>query len=132
MESNLRERFFMQYYGQRVLTCEAWQQQTYEYVKTDRLNDKRFYLELRHTNSLTRAEYEKLNFTFSPNATGDVKIEIYPDGEKTHWKAFYNGCETEGVFTVSNFDDLRGFGILIPFMGLSCEEIISKGWAKIK
>jgi hypothetical protein len=124
-----KSRFFALYINQKVLNDG---QGEYLYPLTgsllhDMVNTD--YLSLRSIASLTESELITCFDLIFPNTgyTNEVKTDLVKV-----WCRLIN--KESGGFLPQNYvtfiDYLRSIGILIPFMGLSVDEIINRGWAK--
>lgn len=126
-----KARFFAMYLGGEVIhTTEMPTKLTGGVLLTDAAYGKS-YLSLRSIESLNESEILEL-------------CKLYDNGSNLKSEAKRREIATEireAVISIIKNNDpgksflwdyLRSIGILIPFMGLSCEEIISRGWAKIK
>lgn len=67
------------------------------------------------------------DFVF-PHGREGIEIAFVGDGS---WIGYRHGVQIDsGHLLIKHIDFLRSRGYLVPFMGLSCEEIIEAGWAK--
>ena len=111
-ERFLKERFFAQYWGVECAVVESYSE-NYKGKKTFAYNHHKVgtgligaisYLELKPSKSLTREEADYIKHELGK--MGDVSV-------------------------TAAFDYARTLGYLVPFMGMSEDDLIKKGWVKI-
>jgi len=127
MDQKLKERFFAQYFGQKVLHMDD--ESNLEYIfpivkSTFFATNKGNYLLLRPISTLTdeeAIEYAKLQDYESPTEKDDftslrsqLRVSI-----KNQWLNF------------TTVDYLRSIGVALPFMGHSVQEMIDCGWIRL-
>lgn len=143
MENNTeeKERFFAQYYGQEVAFIPDYDQgETLIKAKVNKVEEIA-YLELKSLSSITDEHAievycrnllgfpkEKAYATYVGYKNNILSIGIecinYPHLKREFWDINY--------LDVFRADYLRSKGYAIPYLGISVEELISRGWAKIK
>lgn len=125
-------KFFAQYWGQRV-----WRRTQGEnnllYINTDTLSAKRGnmngdFLELKPLSSITDEDAIEVGdiMDFETSTREDI------DFVKSCIDSIINGDQAQVLAWVQIFDYLRSKGYALPWMGLSVEEQISRGWIKLK
>jgi len=124
MENNLenKSKFFAQYWGQRVLSirnssyCFLLQKMSQGDVsKSDQLRLK----SLSDISDEDAIEVGRLNGSITSN-------NLLVGKALCHWLRIEG---TNRDITFEAIDFLRSKGYLLPWMGLSTEELISRGWA---
>jgi hypothetical protein len=98
---NLKERFFAQYWG---LECGANKFGSRGIPILPSFFTMVEYLELKPSKSLTREEADYINHELGK--MGDVSV-------------------------TAAFDYARSLGYLVPFMGMSEDDLVEQGWVKI-
>ena len=143
MEDNLeKQRFFACYWGQFVLRASHWNTEGREdhpswayYDKTCSLaNDDRYYLELKSLKDITDEDAVAIWSMF--------KVGENEAGYSTGWKDFKEEILKTGELGFDLFDfygwshcaidKARSLSYLVSWMGLSPEELLKRGWAKIR
>jgi len=133
MENNLenKERFFAQYYGQKVLTSEK----VIELTKVDRFwawGHKGYYLELTPLSMISDEDAIEIMDLFENNFDRDIKIvqgrQLIEDFKRGNLNRF--GLTVEDLISIS--DRLRKLSFALKYDNLSVEQQIEYGWIKIK
>lgn len=128
-----KAKFFVQYWGQKVLSNDF---RIANKIGNLKVKGREITL---HSHFL---ELKSLSDISDEDAVGVYNI-LYPE---TKWADDYKIKEVKSwlnnEFGISNifhkwdvghiFDFLRDRGYLVPFLGLSCEELIESGWTKYR
>lgn len=136
-----KAKFFAQYYGQEIMRWEQW----YDTAENSRVGfapmqsktgvDKGWYLELTSLSDIT----DKDAIEVAKIVRSKKEEQIVSEG-----KAAVQGVIGERIFNSSFFirptpentigivDYLRSRGYALPWMGVSVEEQIKRGWIKLK
>jgi hypothetical protein len=123
LNQHLKERFFAQYYEQKVMSDKDFPNRLEE-VEPCLGGVESTILLLRSIDQLTDEEYK------------EVAKCMYQDD---HWLEADLGrdlLDTDKVLSLKLsgkiIDYLRSIGIALPFMGYSVEELVKAGWVKLK
>lgn len=124
MENTLenKAKFFAQYWGQRVvLKNESISSRLYQMDRVVILHCETHTLELKPLSSISdedassiRGFINKGDFLFYLNKSTSITTFI------------------EGNLYFKDVDFLRSCGYALPYMGLSVEELVNRGWIKMK
>jgi len=120
----LKEAFFAQYWGQRVLSIEgdAGIMSLNQYGTSSVFNNlHKFYLELKPLSSISEEDLEGL-----------LPTEGCCYNEDTELMALDTRIVRYGRVRARELDYLRSKGYFLPFMGITVEEIICMGWGKFR
>lgn len=140
-DNEMKARFFAAYLGQKVEFFEQDYNQTGEqYLHAIQIagcgdtNEREFdfksmdcYLLLRSIQSLTDEECCKCQKILKPN-------DDYKHSDPSYFRSWVKTIDNSSWLysnTLIFTDYLRSIGIAIPFMGISVEEMIKKGWIKL-
>lgn len=118
-EKFLKRTFFLQYWGDFYFT-----KNTVGYISSQLMENwdeyvNKSYVELFDLNKITDEHAQKLCF--------NKEKDNYPSA-----KSFLSMYESVDFLTQQEADTLRSLGYLVPFMNMSIEQILEKGWAKYK
>lgn len=154
--SKVKALFFAQYWGQEILKYENsvgdkfWDKQVYP-VDGHNLTCSGLQAHLRAVDQLTDEElftlihihgFEYGEFEYVRHETG-IEVNNSDEVFQLAYNFFdINYCgETDGTKLIASYDYLRSIGILLPFtyidenskpQTLQPDEIVQRGWAKIK
>jgi hypothetical protein len=113
-------KFFAQYWGQKVYRkpeVPGFESTVGGFISDERVS-KTGFLELKSISDIS-----------DEDAVDSYKIKESKSWLKDEFDISRIGNKWDCMFVA---DFLRSRGYLIPWMGLSCEEIIEAGWAKYK
>lgn len=123
-----KEKFFAQYWGQCVGVikdvCLNGQELEPYYIMDLQKED---YLELTNLKDISDEDLKELSIITNPDLSVEIN-NMFEEYKHDLRKSFPNNIEYDQL----SADYLRSKGYLVPWMGLSCEEIIKRGWAKHK
>lgn len=125
-----KAKFFAQYFGQYIVTSKGepakWRVLSFSLLGESVLST---HLELKPLSDISDEDALKLYHLHSGNIGYDYTQDFYSPLEMArHW---IDKDPTESMYKYTNQADyLRSKGYLVPFNGLSVEEIIKRGWAK--
>lgn len=125
MDNKTKARFFALYFGQNVAACVYNPEQADNPVPERIVYDEDLryitYLQLKPLSPLSDEDAIEV---------GTLQIgSMHP--VKADWaRAWIKEALELNEWKIEVIDFLRSRGYLLPFMGLSCEEIIEAGWAK--
>lgn len=130
MENTLenKEKFFAQYYGQKV----GYHDKFSGWIIGGVIRSSKIeYLELTSLKDITDEDAAHI-CDMAGYSTNDFfkKVELGKQLLKEYLTS--SRCNVQPLDWLQIFDYLRSKGYLVPWMGLSTEEIISRGWAKTK
>ncbi len=126
----LREKFYAQYYGQKVLHMDDESEMDYVFpvVKSTFFTTNHDnYLVLRSILSITDDESVEVAKIWRPDR--DVSYHSVKYG-----RAIIDGLDhlMVGFFMFGQITDyLRSVGVALPFMGHTVEELMEAGWVKL-
>lgn len=110
-ENELKQRFFAQYFNQKVLISPMWPMAVRCHEGVD-WHKKGFFLILKDLNMITDEDAGKAGFWGSKSLINDIETDGYD------------------CLFIEQVDILRSLGYLLPFMHLSVQDLLNRGWAK--
>lgn len=124
-----KEKFFAQYWGQKVGKVNSYHQNVISKVCEANISSID-YLELKPLSSITDEDAEKvrtlqMHFPINLSMTFDLKDEFMVCLESKY-------SDNYEVVNVNSVDYLRLKGYALPWMGLSVEKLQEYGWVKLK
>lgn len=125
-----RKRLFAQYFWQKVYKSPYFEE--LDYLSGDKITFTTGYLLLTSLSAITKEHKQYLkellgidDFTNQDNATQFIKCLR----DSRNWLM---GNNEDVQLLLQGCDYLRSKGYALPFMGISVEEQVSKGWIKLK
>ncbi len=128
VEINLetKAKFFAQYWGQDILCSDMYGDGGTIYSATMRDSSiKNEWLELKSLSDISDEDAIELGYS-TCNDQLNANYGMSPSG------CFLDENGHMDEFLSSDVDFLRSRGYLVPWMGLSCEELIEAGWVIYK
>ena len=127
-----KQKFFALYWGQRLVMTEQDEPTTLSVVDTFIIDNawESDYLELRTVDRLTDEELFEIGHKVYGHPKPKMMMAFGKEAREMLQNEFNAGIKN-GQANYGLIDILRGFGIAIPFMGLSVDQLISYGWVKI-
>lgn len=129
-----KARFFALYYGQAI--AKAYDEDSLSKIggiyDINHMIATDYYLSLRSIASLTElecTEIAKMASIFKSDHTADFGASVV---NFIRFKRMYDVINLHCTTWAHIHDYLRSISVLIPFMGLSVEGIINRGWAKLR
>ena len=125
----LKERFFAQYWGQKVLHVNDESEMNYLFEVdkgTFQLNLSGCYLVLRELPAITPEESIDLTLLSFPEIS---ELQNEKKGVELLWNTLNSIRDSSNW--LSTWDYLRCKGFALPFMGHSVEELVNAGWIKL-
>lgn len=143
MENTLenKAKFFALYFGQRIMkkNIEGLENFITEPDGFLRSPSKETYLELKPLSSISDEDAiicAKLIYKYDDTPSGKIASERSHTAENGKDYVIESIQDNDGVFhSVVSFevvDYLRSRGYALPFMGLPVEELVNRGWVKLK
>lgn len=131
--TEMKAAFEALYYGQKVWKSHNFEKLPSEVLTADRLCRQNTVVSLRSIGSLTEIELLKVAeiFDLSPEQITDTDLQEWVEALFSETAGYYIDGYT-GTQMQYLCDYLRSISILIPFMGLSTDEILKRGWAVIR
>ena len=114
-----KEQFFAQYWGQEVLHCKGYAL-SFKVGKGYDFTDPNFYLLLRPLSSITDEEAMEIAESFC-----QIKGLIF---KPEHSIFILHDHRFDSIIV----DHTRSLGFALPYMGITVEEQIERGWIKLK
>lgn len=121
-----KAKFFTQYWGQKIVAHEfigAGSNACIGSVIFSKLDN--WHLELKPISSISVEDARSLGYK-TCNDPSNANYGMSASG------VFLDENDHMDEFLTSDADFLRSRGYLVPWMGLTCEELIEAGWAKCK
>jgi len=140
-DNEMKVRFFAQYFQQEVYLNDNWSSvDTPRHLVAFYLTEDRVpghlggYLLLRSIHSLTDEEAKIISPILDISYDNNSKHAMFDlVGFRYYLLGLLevDGASVRGYNSLHVIDYLRSIGIAIPFMGISVEEMIKKGWIKL-
>lgn len=130
MENTLenKEKFFAQYWGQRILRYSFWREDVESRDCKFEEAVKNHYILLKPLSSITDEDAVEVAKIFNQHK---IKAHYSDDSLKAYLikegKQFAFRCEHYVVI----YQYLQSKGYALPFMGLSVEQLVEYGWVKL-
>lgn len=129
-----KAKFFAQYWGQDVLCSEMYGDGGTVYSATMKDSSiKNEWLELKPLSSISDEDAIEVAKIFNIGHLRGTTVSLIKSILSALDGSTNKSETTEFVLNwINALDFLRDRGYLVPFLGLSCEELIEDGWAKYK
>jgi hypothetical protein len=126
-QTDVKSRFFAQYYGQEILRWHQWVKETPD-GKVDlsipAIDKKGWFIKLKPLSKITKNDLEKLKFGNISNK----RVTFIFDSYDRHWNS---SCGSYGTLLLKDIDYLRSRGYAVPFMEYSVDDLVSFGWVQL-